>query len=87
MELEDEPTWLRHRVARLRAALRFATEPRVESILRELIADAEERLITVELMDVKAHATACLPQLPPRIPTTPAEPPRDPSGSGRPHRH
>jgi hypothetical protein len=44
MELEDEETWLRHRVMRLRTILRFAKEPRVEVGLRELIGEAEERL-------------------------------------------
>jgi hypothetical protein len=33
---------------RLRAALRFAEEPRVETILREVIANAEDRLIELE---------------------------------------
>ncbi len=35
--LRKEDVWLRHRVRRLRAALRIAKEPRVEAILRELI--------------------------------------------------
>jgi hypothetical protein len=48
MELEDEATWLRYRVLRLRAALRFALAPQVEIILRELIADAEDRLLALE---------------------------------------
>jgi hypothetical protein len=43
MELQDEATWLRNRIVRMRLAFRFATEPQVESILRELIADAEDR--------------------------------------------
>jgi hypothetical protein len=33
---------------RLRAALRFAEEPNVETILREVIANAEDRLIELE---------------------------------------
>jgi hypothetical protein len=33
---------------RLRAALRFADEPNVETILREVIANAEDRLIELE---------------------------------------
>jgi hypothetical protein len=45
MELQDEAAWLRNRIARMRLAFRFATEPQVESILRELIADAEDRLV------------------------------------------
>jgi hypothetical protein len=48
MELENEATWLRHRVVRMRAALRFAMNSEVEIILRELIADAEDRLLAIE---------------------------------------
>jgi hypothetical protein len=44
MELEDEETWLRHRVQRLRTILRLAAASDVEMALRELIIDAEERL-------------------------------------------
>ncbi len=44
MDLESEVTWLRHRVIRLRTILRYAKEPRVESMLWQLIAEAEERL-------------------------------------------
>jgi hypothetical protein len=33
---------------RLRAALRFAEEPNVETILREVIANAEDRLIELQ---------------------------------------
>jgi hypothetical protein len=44
VDLEPEANWLRHRLRRLRTILRYANEPRVESGLRELIADAEERL-------------------------------------------
>jgi hypothetical protein len=47
-EPEDELTWLRHRVVRMRTILRFAKEPRTESGLRELIADAEARLDALE---------------------------------------
>jgi hypothetical protein len=43
LDLEPEENWLRHRLRRLRTILRYAKEPRVESGLRELIADAEER--------------------------------------------
>ena len=48
MDFEDEETRLRHRVRRLRAALRIATEPRVMAILRDLIIDAEKRLELLE---------------------------------------
>jgi len=46
--LEDEETWLRHRVIRLRTMLRFAKDPRTEAGLKEFIADAEERLDALE---------------------------------------
>jgi len=47
MELEDEAIWLRHRLVRMRTLLRFALDPQVETGLRELIADGEERLEAV----------------------------------------
>jgi hypothetical protein len=34
--LEDEETWLRRRVVRLRTMLRFAKDPRTEAGLKEL---------------------------------------------------
>jgi hypothetical protein len=46
--VEAESEWLRRSIMRLRAALRFAEEPRVETILREVIASAEDRLIELE---------------------------------------
>jgi hypothetical protein len=48
IEIEDEMSWLRHRVLRMRTILRFAKDPRTEAGLRELIADAEARLATLE---------------------------------------
>jgi hypothetical protein len=48
MDFEDEHTWLRHRVRRLRTILRYVKEPRAETGLRELIADAEQRLEQLE---------------------------------------
>jgi hypothetical protein len=48
MDLENEASWLRSRIIRLRAALRFAKEPRTDMILREFIAEAEERLGALE---------------------------------------
>jgi hypothetical protein len=48
MEFEHESTWLRHRVLRLRTILRYVKDSRVESGLRELIAEAEERLEQLE---------------------------------------
>ncbi len=53
MEFEEEEIWLRHRVGRLRAALRIANEPRVVAILRELIIDAEKRLELIEQANAK----------------------------------
>jgi hypothetical protein len=52
LDLELEENWLRHRLRRLRTILRYAKEPRVESGLRELIADAEERLDLLERQKV-----------------------------------
>jgi hypothetical protein len=46
--VQAEADWLRKSIIRLRAALRFAREPRVETILREVIADAEDRLSVLE---------------------------------------
>jgi hypothetical protein len=48
--LEDEETWLRRHVVRLRTMLRFAKDPRTEVGLKEFIADAEERLDALEKM-------------------------------------
>jgi hypothetical protein len=48
MEWEDESTWLRHRVLRLRTILRYRKDARAESGIRELIADAEQRLDQLE---------------------------------------
>jgi hypothetical protein len=47
-DLEDEETWLRHRIVRMRTVLRFARDPRAEAGMRELIADAEARLAALE---------------------------------------
>jgi hypothetical protein len=48
IEIEDEMSWLRHRIMRMRTILRFAKDPRIEAGLRELIADAEARLAALE---------------------------------------
>jgi hypothetical protein len=48
MDLEPEAAWLRSRIIRLRAAFRYAVEPRAGAILRETIADMEERLEQLE---------------------------------------
>jgi hypothetical protein len=46
--VEAETNWLRKSIIRLRTALRFTKEPRVETVLREVIADAEDRLAVLE---------------------------------------
>jgi hypothetical protein len=48
MDWEDEETWLRHRVVRLRTILRFTKDSRVEAGLKELIGEAEQRLSALE---------------------------------------
>jgi hypothetical protein len=48
IELEDEQTWLLHRIVRMRTILRFAKDPRSETGLRDLIAEAEARLEALE---------------------------------------
>jgi hypothetical protein len=55
-EPEDEVTWLRHRIVRMRTILSFAKDPRTEAGLRELIADAEARLVTLEARRPKRPA-------------------------------
>ena len=44
----DEQIWLRQRVRRMPALLRFAKEPHGESGLLELTADTEKRLDPLE---------------------------------------
>jgi hypothetical protein len=48
MSASGEAVWVRKNIIRLRTALRFAKEPRTETILREVIADAEDRLADLE---------------------------------------
>jgi transposase len=50
MDFEDESTRLLHRVLRLRTIQRYVKDPRGESGLRELIAEAEQRLEQLEAM-------------------------------------
>lgn len=50
---EDEVTWLRFRLRRLRAILRIMQDPKADkalavTALRELIAEAQDRLDTLE---------------------------------------
>ena len=49
-DFEDEYTWLRHSLLRLRTILRYAKDSRAESglRLRELRAEAEKRLEQLE---------------------------------------
>jgi hypothetical protein len=47
-EIEDDVSWLRHQISRMRTILRFAKDPRTEAGLRELIAEAEARLAALE---------------------------------------
>jgi len=56
MEFEDESTWLRHRVLRLRTILRYAKDSRAETGLRELIAEAEKRLEQLETIRQAKHS-------------------------------
>jgi hypothetical protein len=48
MDLEEEESWLRHHLRRLRTLLRYAKIPGVETGLRELVADTEARLEMLE---------------------------------------
>ena len=48
MEWEDEETWLRGRIIRLRTILRYAKDPQVIVRLKEFIGDAEARLDRLE---------------------------------------
>ena len=61
VELEDEVIWLRHRIHRMRMALRYAIRPEVESILRELIADGEARLLALEQARMSPRVTSSQP--------------------------
>jgi hypothetical protein len=47
-QLEDEAAWLRRQVVSLRTALRFVIDPRVKTLIREFIANAENRLVALE---------------------------------------
>ena len=53
---QDEESFLRYRVKRLRTILRFAHDPRAIAGLQEVIEESESRLAALE----------CRPQLPPR---------------------
>jgi hypothetical protein len=53
MDWEDEGTWLRARIIRLRTILRYAKDSQVEIGLKEFIADAEARLDTLERLRLR----------------------------------
>jgi hypothetical protein len=57
MDLEPEYTWLLHRIMRMRTILRYVKEPRAEAGLRELIAEAEQR---IEQLEAKQRTKAPL---------------------------
>jgi hypothetical protein len=44
MEWEDEETWLRGKIVRLRAISRYARVESAEAALKEFVAEAETRL-------------------------------------------
>ena len=44
IDWEDEEMWLRGWIIRMRTLLRFASDPRVETGIKEFIVDAEQRL-------------------------------------------
>jgi hypothetical protein len=46
--LEDEAAWLRRQVVSMRTALRFVIDPRVKTLIREFIVNAEDRLVALE---------------------------------------
>jgi hypothetical protein len=54
MDRGSEAAGLRLYIVRLRAAFRYAMEPRVEAILRDTIAEMEERLEQIEAEAVEA---------------------------------
>jgi hypothetical protein len=58
MAIDQEAIWLRPRVIQMRALLRRVKDARVESVLREFIADAEARL---ELLDEQARGQQATP--------------------------
>jgi hypothetical protein len=58
MKNEPEATWLRLQIIRLRAALRYALEPRVETILRETVTEMEGRLEQIEsVITERSHSS------------------------------
>jgi hypothetical protein len=59
MPTAPEILWLRSRIIRMRALLRYAKDSRVEAGLRELIGEGEARL---EKLEEQARARGGLPK-------------------------
>jgi hypothetical protein len=59
MECEEQEMWFRHHVQRLRTILRFATDPSIETPLKEVINDAEAYL---EMLAAKRSEASKLEQ-------------------------
>ena len=57
--VDEEVIWLRAHVIRLRTALRFAHDHVLETILREVIADAEDRLSALDRQWVAGARDVC----------------------------
>ena len=58
--VEPQAAWLRSRIIRLRAALRYARDSRTEAILREIIGDMETRLDQLEqIARTDPNKTSC----------------------------
>ena len=55
-DLEPEDAWLRFFLRRLRLGLRNAKSPETAAALKELIAEAEERLDRLESGEDSGHA-------------------------------
>jgi len=64
MSALPEIPWLRSRIIRMRALLRYAKDSRVETGLRELISDAETRL---EWQEEQARAQRSTTQVDARL--------------------
>jgi hypothetical protein len=58
MKKEPEATWLRLRIIRLRAALRYALDPHIETILRETVIEMEWRLEQIESVIIEGSRSS-----------------------------
>jgi hypothetical protein len=54
MEWEDEEAWLRGKIVRLRAILRYAKVESAEGALKEFVAEAETRLELLQSRRLRA---------------------------------